>query len=176
VHVLEHEDGRSSCSQLANERRHNLVRHHPARYDLLELAAGALGYRKQRPEGTRSEERIAAAPEDPRRLAAFLAEPPEERSLPHPGLTPDEHHVSPRAAMHCPKGFAERREFAGALEQLTRRGRDVGGRDLLHTPMVNLEDQRASTCGLPPFSHESQWGAFRGSKPRRSRSQNCLQT
>jgi hypothetical protein len=76
MHVLEHEDGWSACPQFAHERRDDLVRLHATRYDLLELAAGAIGDLEQWTERARGEQRIAAAPEDPRRLAALFAEAP----------------------------------------------------------------------------------------------------
>jgi hypothetical protein len=169
VQVLEHEDGLSSRPQLTYERRDDLVRHHPVCYDLLELAAGSLGYRKQRPERPRCEERIATAPEDPRRLLAFLAEPSQERRLPHSCLASDENDASVRARLHSLEGFGETRELAGALEQLTRGGGDVGGRDPLHIHMVNLGDQRFNLRAAA-MSHESRRGVLCGSKPRRSRS------
>ena len=118
VQVLEHEDGRSVRLQFARQRRHDLVRLHSARHDLLELAAACLGDAEQRAERARREERVAAAPEDPRRAAALFAELSQERGLADPCLAADEHDVPARAPLDGPQRIVERRKLAGALEQL----------------------------------------------------------
>jgi hypothetical protein len=95
VHVLQHEDSRRTCPQFAHERRDNLVWLHATRYDLLELAAGAIGDLEQWTERRRGEKWIAAAPEDPRRLTALCAEAPQECCLSHAGLAAHEHDAPP---------------------------------------------------------------------------------
>jgi hypothetical protein len=76
VHVLEHQDGRRPGLQLPREGAHELVRHHRTLYDLREVATHRLGDIEQRAERTRSEQRITAAPENPRRSPARLREAP----------------------------------------------------------------------------------------------------
>jgi hypothetical protein len=75
VHVLEHKNRSRVRTQLPSESRRKLVRHCPARDDFLQRPTGVLGNRQQRAKRPRSEQRIAAAPEDRGRPATFPTEP-----------------------------------------------------------------------------------------------------
>jgi hypothetical protein len=120
VHVLEHEHGRDPRAQLARQRHHHRVRHRTTLNDRLQLAPGGLGNLDQRPERARREERVASAPEDPRRPAALLAEPPQEDRLADPGLAADQQHLPTRAALDCFQAIDERRKLGGTFEQDAR--------------------------------------------------------
>jgi hypothetical protein len=109
VHVLKHEHGQTPRAQVPRERRYDLVRDRAAVYNLLELAAGVLGDKEQRPERPRSKERIARAPQDLRRLMVLLAELPQECALPHTGFAGDQNDAPMRAALHFREARAERR-------------------------------------------------------------------
>jgi hypothetical protein len=117
VHVLEHEDRRGPRAQLPGERRRHLVRHGAARDDRPELAAGPLGDRQQRAERARGEQRVAAAPENPRRSAVLFAEAPHQRGLADPRLAADQQHVPTGAALDSLQGIDEHRQLGAALEQ-----------------------------------------------------------
>jgi hypothetical protein len=120
VHVLEHEHGGRPPAQLAGERRHHLVRHRPTLQDRPELAAGLVGDGQQRPEGAAGEQRVAAAPEDPRRPAGRLAESPQQRRLADPGLPADQQDLPTRAALDGLETIDQHRQLGGAFEQDTR--------------------------------------------------------
>jgi hypothetical protein len=114
---------------LVRERRHHLVRHRATLDDRLELATGPLGDGEQRPERTRREQRVAGAPEDPRRPAALLAEPPHEGRLADPRLAADQQDMPPRAALDGLQAIDEPRQLGATLEQDTRRARAGTSRD-----------------------------------------------
>jgi transposase-like protein len=78
-----------------------LVRHRATLDDQPELAAGSLGDVEQRPERARGEERVASAPEDPRRSAALFAEPPDQRRLADACLAANQQDLAARAALHA---------------------------------------------------------------------------
>ena len=112
VHVFEHEDGRSMRAQVANERRHDLMRLRAALDQCAKLAADAFRYGKQRSEWTRREEHVAGAPEHTNPFRLVVAELADERRLPDPCLTGHEH--------NAPATFDRLRErllqvFAGLL-------------------------------------------------------------
>jgi hypothetical protein len=123
VHVLEDEHRRAPCAELVRQRRHHLVGHRPTLDHRLELAAGRLGDAQERPERTRREQRVAGPPEDPPRLAAGFAEPPEERCLADPGLAADQQDPPARAALDGLQAIDQHRQLGGALEQDPRRTR-----------------------------------------------------
>ena len=72
----------------------------------------ALGDGEERAERTRREERIAGAPEHPRRCAALLAEAPHEGGLADARLAADQHDAAPRAAPDGLQALVERRQLA----------------------------------------------------------------
>jgi predicted nucleotidyltransferase len=121
VDVLEDEDRRRRGRQLAGERGRHLVWPRAGLDEALELAARPLGDLEQRPERSRSEEGIAGAPEDSRRVAVLVAEAPQQRRLPTAGLAADEHQAAVRALGDGGQRVSERRQMARALEQLARR-------------------------------------------------------
>jgi hypothetical protein len=132
VHVLENEHARDPRAQLLGQRRHHRVGHRATRHDRLQLAAGRLGDLQERPERARREERVAGAPEDPPRLAAPLAEPPQEGRLADPGLAADQQHLPTRAALDGLQAPDERRQLGGTFEQDTRCARADSWRDRWH--------------------------------------------
>jgi hypothetical protein len=81
VEVLEHEDRRRAVGELAQQRGRDLVRRRGAGRDLREVAADLLGDVEQRAERARREERVARAPQDPRRGALPVGEQADERRL-----------------------------------------------------------------------------------------------
>jgi hypothetical protein len=123
MHVLEDEHRRGPRPQFVRQRRCHLVRHRPTLHDRLELTPRPFGDTEERPKRTGREERIAGAPEDPRRLAALFAEPPHERCLADPGLAADQQDLPARAALDGLQAIEEHRQLGGALEQDTRRPR-----------------------------------------------------
>jgi len=121
VHVLEDEHGRGRRPQLAGQRRHHRMRHRAPGHDRLQLAAGPLGDLQQRAEGARREQRIAGAPQDPRRLAALVAEPPHERGLADPCLAAHQQQLPASAALDGLQPVGQGRQLGGPLEQEPRR-------------------------------------------------------
>jgi hypothetical protein len=109
------------------------MRHRAPGHDRLQLAAGPLGDLEKRPERTRREQRVAGAPQDPRRLAALLAEPPQEGRLADPCLTADQQHLPARAALDGLQAPDERRQLGGTFEQDTRCARTDSWRDRWHS-------------------------------------------
>jgi len=143
VHVLEHQHRRNACLQVSREGRHDLVRQHPPLHDLRELPAPVLGDRKHRAERTRSEQRIASAPEHLDRSVALLREAPQKRRLPRAGLAAHEHDAAPGTAPHDLQALVKRRELVLALQQLGRCVCGTGERNLSrHPPILLLSPRR----------------------------------
>jgi hypothetical protein len=66
----------------------------------LELALRLLRDVLERSKRARSEQRVAATPQDGSRLAARITEVPQQRGLSHPGLAADELKPATRAPDH----------------------------------------------------------------------------
>ena len=109
VQVLEDEHARTS--ELAEERRKQLVRPGGVVDQPLEVAPHRRGHVCDRPERARREERVAPAPQH--LDAGRVGERPREGRLPRPGLATDEHH---RAAARKP--VLQHREGLLPLEQV----------------------------------------------------------
>ena len=116
VHVLEHDDRRLAAGQLAQQRRGDRVGGGAVGDGLRELAAGDRGDVGQRSERGQREERVAVAPEDPRRLRPALAEAAQEHGLADAGLARHEHEPAARAARRL-EGGVEHVELRCALEE-----------------------------------------------------------
>ena len=116
LHVLEHEHGRRAPRELAQQHRRHLVRSCVARGDVREVATGVLGHVEQRAQGARREQRVARAPQDPRRSPVLVGEPARERRLAGPGLPGDEHQAPARGADHRVHRRLQRCELMRALQ------------------------------------------------------------
>ena len=120
VQVLEHQHGRCSARELAQQCRRHLVRSRAARGDLGEVATCVFGHVEQRTQGARREQRVARAPQDPRRSPVLVGEPPGERRLARAGLAGDEHEPPLRGGAHGVERRFERGELTRSLQQVAR--------------------------------------------------------
>ena len=116
LQILEHEDRRRLPPQLASERRRNLMRLRSCLDEVLELSADGFGDVEEGPERTRSEQRVARAPEQPRAGGGVVTEASEESSLADAGLAPDEHETSTHPLPHVRERGGERRQLVLAFE------------------------------------------------------------
>ncbi len=90
------------------------------------------------PEGTRREQRVAVAPDDPRRLATLVAEPPYQRRLANSRLAAHKHDLPPPTAPHSLQTLAKRRKLISTLKQLGQRpGGDSTSNVWHHTSMMH---------------------------------------
>jgi hypothetical protein len=91
VDVLEHDDPRPGLAELLQQRRGDGVRRRAVGHEPLQLPTGARADVDQRAERREREQRIAVAPQDPRRLALARTEVPHQHGLAHARLTCDQH-------------------------------------------------------------------------------------
>jgi hypothetical protein len=121
------------------------VRYDAALDNTPELAADVLGDCQEWPEWTRSEERVAGAPQDPRRAAVVFAEAPQKSGLTYPSFASDEGDTPSRATPYLVEPRLERGTSAGALEQIVRRTRRAREPSPLHVGHHALEHAERAT-------------------------------
>ena len=119
MHVLEDENRRRARSELIPQRRDHLTRPALGDHQRLKLSADALGDVKQGAERPRRKQRVARAPQHTRPARAFIAEPPHERRLAHPGVTPNQHQPSRRTHADRAQRSVQRLQLSRTLEHLT---------------------------------------------------------
>src|SRR3954465_15785231 len=86
--------------------------------ELLELTAGGGGNVEERTEGTRREEWVTCAPEDPDRGFLLVAEPPQQRRLSRARLACHEHEATAGAVTNPLERGGQGSELPGPLEHL----------------------------------------------------------
>ena len=138
VHVFEDEDPGLVTGELVDETRSHIVRAGPVYESTLQRAAELLSYLEEGPERPGREQWVAGAPGDTRGERVLVAESPDHRGLPTPGLAGDDDHL-PAPARCFGKCVAQRVQGGFALQERCAR---LHGKDR-HRPMV---EPRAVDC------------------------------
>ena len=119
VQILEHQDRLFPRSEFADERCRDCLRLAAFLDDVTKLAPAGLRDVEQGTEWTRREERVARAPENPRRLALILAKSLQQSGLADTGLSGDESQPTAGRLDDAAEGIGERVNGVGTLEKLS---------------------------------------------------------
>ena len=120
VDIFEHEHARCVPAQVVHQRGGDLVGLRFAVDELLDLASARLCDLDQWRERTRHVERVAGSPEDASRAPVLIAEAPQERRLPDPGLPRDQDEPASSLLTHIDEQRGQRVQLALPFEELRR--------------------------------------------------------